>query len=119
MLRAILVGKAYADGEPRARDLLRKNSTKLNQRVSKMAKDLNLPNTRLSISVIPRIENYLPSTSVNKTKYQIMVIDANGIFNEPLYLNKNQKFDKYIYLTYENNHFNVITSMKVNIIYII
>jgi hypothetical protein len=119
LLRAIFVGKAYADGETNARKLLRKNNIKLNKRVAKMAKDLNLPDTQLSIGVIPRIENYLPTTSVNKTKYQIMVIDSNGIFNDPLYLNKNQKFDKYIYLTYENNHFNVITSMKVNIINII
>jgi len=47
-----------------------------------------------------------------------MVINEEGILNEHYYVNENDKFDKYIYITYSNNHFNVITSIKVNIIFI-
>lgn len=44
-----------------------------------------------------------------------MVIKDEGIIDEPIYLNNERKFSKFIYLTYDSKlkHYNVIISMKV------
>ena len=44
--------------------------------------------------------------------YQVMILDKEGVIREPLYLNNNHEFTKYIYISYNKNHFSVITSMR-------
>jgi hypothetical protein len=41
-----------------------------------------------------------------------MILDKEGVIREPLYLNNNHEFTKYIYISYNKNHFSVITSMR-------
>ena len=95
-----------------------KGNTKLNREVAKKVKELNIPNQAggLSLDWAAKIEASL--TTKSKTNqiidtYQVMILDKEGVIREPLYLNNNHEFTKYIYIAYNKNHFSVITSMRV------
>jgi len=105
LVRAIIVGKAYADKDHNARKLLRPNNRILNEKTLKIVEQLQLPNRQCGIEQVKKIEALLRD-------YQIMIIDEEGVAKDPLYLNKNHNFKKFIYISFNQNHFNVITSMR-------
>ena len=45
-------------------------------------------------------------------KYQIMIIDGNNQLNTPIYLNKDAKYDRYLYLCLYKEHYYAISSMR-------
>ena len=105
LLHAVLVGKAISDNEKNVYLLAKKNNRKLKKRVIELAKQLNVKDGPCAIDLIKKIEDLWGS-------YQIMVIDNQDPHNmSTLYLNKDKEFKKFIYLSFTNNHFNVITSM--------
>ena len=106
LLRAILIGKAYADNEKKPSALNRTNNKEMRQRIEYVRKKINLPNTGCGISEISSLENYFQN-------YQIMVMSYNYKFNKiPEYLNTSREFKKFIYLIHHNNHFYLVRSMK-------
>ena len=106
LLHAVLVGKAYADAENR-RDLLgKKNNRELKKRVNELALQLGITNAPLTIEMCAKIEEKLKD-------YQIMVIEnKSSLEQHTIYLNTSRIFHKFIYISYSNNHFNVIKSMR-------
>ena len=110
LLRAVVCGKKYADKELNCKALNRYfRCERLEKGVEELVKALKIDTTKQlnAIELLPRIEMFYGGV------YQIMLIDGAGVINqEPLYLNKNSNFSKYIYIQYKNNHFNTITSMK-------
>ncbi len=108
LVRAILIGKAFADKEKNAKLLERKNNKKLNGLVSSIVSKLGLPDEFLNIEHIKLLENYF-------IDYQITLYDTLNNGSEILYPSKdnlkNKKANKFINIVYENNHYNVITSM--------
>ena len=104
-VRAILLGKAYCDSDENRRYFLNPNNRKFDSLVSKCASDLDLdPSQECTLNDIIKIEMYLKD-------YQICVLDGNiSINQEFLYVGPINK--KFIYISWHNNHFNTITSMK-------
>ena len=113
LLRAVVCGKKYADNEDHCRDLNRSfHCKKLEDGVQELVQKLQIDVTKPlnATELLPRIE-------MHYEHYQIMLVDGAGILNsQPLYLNKNTNFKKYIYIQYvpepAPGHFNTITSMK-------
>ena len=107
LLRAILVGKAYADKEKNAKLLTRKNNRKLNSLVKKYVSDLNLPDRHLNLDDLKIIDDHL-------NDYQITLYSSISDGSSILYpekKKKHKKVEKFINITFENDHFNTITSM--------
>ena len=105
LLHAILIAKAYCDKEKKAHLLARQNNRELIKRVEKLAVLLNIKNGPCSIDMVKQIEEILKD-------YQIMIIDNETHETKTIYLNKEKSFTKFIYISYTNQHFNVILSMK-------
>jgi hypothetical protein len=108
LVRAVLVGKAFADKEENSYLLVRKNNRNLNNRLSELLKVLALPDEFLNLTHLKMIEDHLKD-------YQITVYDSfsNGssiIFPFEITPEKS-KHKKFINIIFENLHFNVITSM--------
>jgi len=107
LVRAVLVGKAFADKEKNAYLLLRKNNRILNFRVKELVSTLGLSDRHLNIEDLNVIDNYLK-------EYQITLYDSIADGSTILYPTSNRrdrKLTKFINITYEDNHFNTITSM--------
>jgi len=105
-LRAILIAKAYLEKDPNRYKFTNSLSCNLFESiVNKIANELRFDlSQKLTINEIIRIEMYLQD-------YQITVIDSNGKLNKtPIYVGPINK--KFLYISLENSHFNVITSMK-------
>jgi hypothetical protein len=86
---------------------LTKFPEKLESETKKMVNELSLENSQCGISNIKEIEEYL-------IHYQITLMHTNTIiWKEPIYVNFNKKFEKYIYIVYDNvtKHYSVIKSM--------
>ena len=91
LLKALLIGKAYADKEKKPSGLNSKNNKEMRQRIEYVRKKVNLPNAGCGINEISSLENYFKD-------YQIMVVSYNYKFNKiPEYLNTSRKFKKFIY----------------------
>ncbi|CAF1086399.1 unnamed protein product [Brachionus calyciflorus] len=72
--------------------------------LTRIVKELYLPNAPCGIEEIKRIETYL-------CNYQITIINSDGkIDNKPIYIGPQN--NKYIYLCYTGTYYNVITSKK-------
>ena len=85
--------------------LQRPSNKKLMANVLQAAKACSIDIRPCTIKDIINLEIYFKD-------YQIMVIDASyKITNNPLYLNKIDKFNKHLYVFHDVNHYNVIESM--------
>ena len=107
LIRAIIIAIAYFENNPDKRNMLqRPNNKKLMVNVLEAAKACSIDdNHPCTINDIINLENYFK-------EYQIMVIDASyKITNNPIYLNKIDKFNKHLYLFHTGDHYNVIESM--------
>lgn len=106
LIRAIIIAIAYIEKDKNYKNMVqRPNNKTLRSKIIKVANDCNISSNGCGIKDIERLEQYFEN-------YQIMVIDKQyTITEEPIYLNKNKKFSKFIYLLYNENHFNVIVSM--------
>ena len=103
LLRAIIIGKLYAD-DYQTKNIMRKTNQVVQQLVDQMAYHLGLdPSVYQDISIIPWIEEYLGD-------YRVTVIDMESATFNRLY--DGQVRTKFIYVAYDNSHFNVITSMS-------
>jgi hypothetical protein len=103
-LRAILIAKAYCDKDENRAKYLKPNNKQFENLVNKCAKDLGLnPEQECSINEIIKIEMYLK-------EYQITIIDGNGKLKEALYIGPVNK--KFLYISWNQHHFNAITSIK-------
>ena len=106
LLRAILIGKAYADGEKKAYQLNTKNNREMRQRILNVRSKLNLPDTGCGILETKELEKYFKT-------YQIMIIPFDYKFTKtPEYLNNSREFKKFIYIMHRDNHFYLVRSMK-------
>ena len=87
-------------------NFLRPENKEIKKRVYHLANRLRISKQQLcGITELVRIEEYLED-------YQIIVIDSNySITESPVYLNKGKRFEKFLYLAYEQNHYFPITSM--------
>ncbi|CAF1132843.1 unnamed protein product [Brachionus calyciflorus] len=84
-LRAIIIGKAYADNHEIKSELAKPNSKILEQYVTKVVKKLYLPNAPCRIPEIKRIETFL-------CDYQITIINCDGkIDKKPIYIGPKNK----------------------------
>jgi hypothetical protein len=107
LLRAILVGKAFADKEKNANLLTKRNNRKLNHRVKEYVSKLQLPDRHLNLGDLRIIELYLK-------EYQITLYSSIADGSEIIYPQSkrpNRNASKFINISYEDNHFNTITSM--------
>lgn len=105
LLRAVLVGKAYADKEPYRNRLLHHNNRCLNKRTLQLARDIQINDQKCGIKELRAIEIVLKW-------YQITLFNSDGKFDaEPLY--QGPMNEKFIYITLTEDHYNVITSMPV------
>jgi hypothetical protein len=78
LVRAVLIGQAYADKEKNAYLLLRKNNRELNKRVKRLAEKLNIPkNKSLGVETIKLLEAELK-------EYQITLLPENRLLHDPL-----------------------------------
>jgi hypothetical protein len=69
LVRAILIGKAFADKERGAKNLTRPNCGKLNERVNYLKKELEIPDGFLNLQTVQLLEDYYKD-------YQICVYDS-------------------------------------------
>ena len=102
LLRAFLVGKSHADKDPLLKKIKRHNNSILKQRLQDLLKKINFKDEPCGLNEIKILDDFFPD-------YQIMVINN---FYETIYLNSDKKSSKFIYLLYNENHFDVILSMK-------
>jgi len=98
-IRAILIGKAYADDSPFKLDICKMNSSRLHKETLRVANALNLNEKACTLEDISKIEQYL-------RYYRISVFTKHGCIHRGV---QNKKF---IYLLLENNHFNAITNIR-------
>ncbi|CAF1083629.1 unnamed protein product [Brachionus calyciflorus] len=103
-VRAIIIGKAYADNNPITTELVKPYSKQLEQQLIRVVKDLFLSNQPCGLEEIKRIEAYFRD-------FQITIINCDGkLDKKPIYIGP--KNIKHIYLCYTGTHYNVISSMK-------
>jgi hypothetical protein len=84
LLRAILVGKAFADKEKNANLLTKRNNRKLNYRVKEYVSKLQLPDRNLNLGDLRIIELYLK-------EYQITLYSSKADGSEIIYPIKKTK----------------------------
>ena len=108
LLRAIIVALACDSKEKDVRNLVaRPNSKEFKRRLDQLCNATQIFSGPCGVEHIKIVEDYLK-------EYQIMVINGNGKINkEPIYLNRNREFNKYLYLCLYRNHYFVVTSMRV------
>ncbi len=109
LVRAILIGQAFADKETNSYTLIRKNNRELNKRVLEIRQKFLLPDEPLNLTHVKLLKEYLKN-------YEITVYDSIDNGSSILYPSESQrnenfspKLQKFINIVLENNHFNVIT----------
>ena len=106
LIRAIIIGKAYADGEKQPYRLNSNNNKEMIRRINIVRKSIKLPNTGCGVNEARVLENYFKY-------YQIMIIPFNYKTSKtPEYLNNKRQFNKYIYIMHRQNHYYLVRSMK-------
>ena len=102
LVRAILLGKAYADDEKNRYTFLRVNSRVLDNRTIKLVRDCQFENKPMGIPELKKIEVYLKDYTIN-------LFQQEGVCKEKIY--KGPANSKYINILLLKEHYNVITSM--------
>ena len=106
LLYNIFVVKAFVDDEKFKYECLKNPVKYFRKEVYKLANKLNLnPNEQLGVRDLINIEIYLK-------EYSIIVYDQTNNNKEPVYVNKQARFTKFIYLLLHKEHFYGITSIK-------
>ena len=98
-IRAVLIAKAYCDDDPQKEELCKINSSLLDKKTHDLANKLGLMNKTCTLDEIARIERYL-------RHYRI------SVFTRTDCIYRGVPNSKYIYLLYDNNHYNAITSIS-------
>ena len=108
LLRAVIIALAFQNKDKAARTLhARPNSMEMKKRMHQLCQATKIFSGPCGIDDIKTIEEHLKD-------YQIMVVDGNCQFNEePIYLDRQRNNKKHLYLCLHNQHYYVITSMKV------
>ena len=106
LLRAVIVAIACHNKEKNVRNLIARPTSKdFMQRLRQLSDATGIYSGPCGLKEIKIIEDFL-------NDYQIMVVEGNFKLNrEPIYLYKDRKFSKFIYLGLEEEHYFVITSM--------
>ena len=110
LLRAVILARAY--DAPKITKQIRnmyqrqETSSEMKSLLVELCRGTGIWTGPCGIEEIKKIEDYLGV-------YQIMVIDGNGFNKEPIYLNKDRQFSKYLYLALHDGHYYAITSIKV------
>lgn len=100
-IRAVLIAKAYVDKEAKRNDLCKMNSPELDSRTARVVNDLRLQNQPMTLEIFNRLEAYL-------CDYRISVFDQKNCIRRG---NKSY-FNKFIYINYDNGHYNAIVNIK-------
>ena len=101
-MRAFLICKSTIDQDPELKKLKRQSSSILKKRAQQLRNTLNFNDGDYGIPEIKILDNHFK-------EYQLMVLNESC---ETLYLNSDKKASKFIYLLYNNNHYDCILSMK-------
>ena len=110
LLRAIILARAY--DVPKITNQIRnmykrqESSSEMSRQLTELSRATGIWSGPCGVEEIKKIEDYLQ-------EYQIMVIDGNGFNKEPIYLNKQREFKKFLFLALHDSHFYAITSIKV------
>ena len=87
-MRAIIIGKSYADKEKKPSQLITKNDREMRQRIDAVRRRIKLPDTGCGVNQIRELENFFQD-------YQILVIPFYYKFSKlPEYLNDSREFKK-------------------------
>ena len=110
LLRAVILARAYdvkkVTREIRNMYMRQDTSIEMNRQLNELCRGTGIWSGPCGKEEIKKIEDYLQ-------EYQIMVIDGNGFNKEPIYLNKEREFSKFLYLALHEGHYYAITSIKV------
>ena len=103
LIRTIFIAIAFTENNPAKRNMLQcPTNKKLMDAVYKAADLCKIVDRPCTVNNLIKLEAYFKH-------YQIMLIDESyKLTNKILYLNRQDKFNKYIYLLHTGDHFNVI-----------
>jgi hypothetical protein len=105
LVRAILIGKARIDKDKNWYRLL-SNTNNLNRIVNNYVTTFKIPDLSQGLNL-----NYVRQIEKTLEEYNI-VIYSQDFSDGPVYWNQELRTNKYIYILYYQNHFNLILSMK-------
>ena len=110
LVRAVIIGMAYADGEKNWQTLKRANNREVDKRTREMVHQLKLPDTKggLNLEHVAAIDN-----SSLLAAHQIVVFSDGLRDKEPVHINRNKShLKKKIFLMHSRDHFNLIGSIQ-------
>ena len=108
LVRAVIIGVEHHRNKELFEKLLkRKNNVEsaiLKEKVLRLVKKLRIPNQRLGITELKKLEVYYKD-------YQITLMNAKSKFDrKPLFIGEKNKY--HIYIAYTGSHYNVIKKMN-------
>jgi hypothetical protein len=105
LVKAIVIAKAHLDKEKNAFNL-KNNRLKLKDRVGMIVNTLNLPqDVDLNLTHVKKIDEYLED-------YSIVVYSGGARRQTPVYFNKENIQNKFIYILHRDEHFDALLNIK-------